>query len=719
MRVFPTILAVILISISIQGVASMSIPNDFPKFRVPAYQEEMKSLRELYWLHYRSAGPKSTMWDAWLPTPSLWPAVESTEFRKHWNNALSSRHLDKDGYVAVHQHASIAHPQGWPFPFWNQGEGGAGWHFSFKNTVGAPWRQGHLNTQEGWEIQGADDQGISESGWDLKLTSPNASISTPRQKIDTFQSPFLQLRWRASGLADARPYIEWTTDETPNFSQDRRVYFEPVDGETIAHTVVTIYKHPSWSGEINQIRIGFGNNQPGAEVTIQAFFTQYDTRHDTTGQSLIQGCAAYFHWSADTDFLRRNIERMRTALRFIMTEHQALEKKYVFNTWVGHDGRSGLRLGPDGKKEILSGHGIGDNYWDLIPFGHKDAYATMLYYDALLKMASIERDILANPDWNIPPSENAFDPDALVGHAAEVKKLGNEMFWNPETGRFIPAIDADGNIHDYGLTSLNVEAIYYDFATSQHARKIMSWLCGERVVEGDTSTGEDIYHWRFGPRATTKRNISHYYWGWSGPETIPWGGQVQDGGAVLGFSYHDLMARLKTRGPDDAWERLQETIKWFGEVQAAGGYRKYYDGSREGTLQGGGTAGGLGLDSEFFESVLVPQIMIKGFLGFEPTSDGFRLDPRLPSDWPELSIDRIHLHELVLRVRTTPNSIEVLKEGPSDEPCFVHLPKGDWKLAHIGTDGKLGAWQSPKVRGSDGAFEINWGDAKGVRFDKR
>ena len=68
-----------------------------------------------------------------------------------------------------------------------------------------------------------------------------------------------------------------------------------------------------------------------------------------------------------------------------------------------------------------------------------------------------------------------------------------------------------------------------------------------------------------------------------------------DGGAVFGFSYHDLMARLKVLGPDNAWQRLREIIPWFEEVQAAGGYRKYYDGSREGSLQGGGTAGGLGL----------------------------------------------------------------------------------------------------------------------------
>jgi len=44
-------------------------------------------------------------------------------------------------------------------------------------------------------------------------------------------------------------------------------------------------------------------------------------------------------------------------------------------------------------------------------------------------------------------------------------------------------------------------------------------------------------------------------------------------------------------------------------------------------MQGGNVAGGLGLDREFFESILVPQVMIYGFLGLHPTSDGFRLNP--------------------------------------------------------------------------------------------
>jgi len=701
----------------------MSIPNDFPRFSVPGHEKEMETLRRLYWLHYPGSGPKATLWDPWLPMPSLWPAVETNDsmnsFRGQWDDVLSNRIIDKDGYVSTHQHPSIAHPLGWPFPYWHGGRGGCGWHFSFKDTVGGHWRPQELNTQEGWRLEGASDDGIGEYGWNLKLTGAGSMMTAPAHDVDTFQSPFLQLRWKAAGLGDAQPYVEWATRESPNFGPDRRVYFEPVEGETVAHTVIPMYKHPKWTGGIAQLRVGLGNPQPGAAVTIQAFFTQYDTRQDINGQNYIRGCTTYFLWARDIDFLRRNINRMRTALRYVMTEHQALERKYVFNTWVGHDGRSGLKIGPDGKKEILYGRGIGDNYWDILPFGYKDAYATILYYEALKCMASIEQDIRAHPEWNVPVGALAFDPDVLLKHAADVKAEGNKLFWNAKTGRFVPNVDADGEIHDYGLTSLNMEAVYYDFAAPEHAKSIVSWLCGDRIVEGDTSQGADIYHWRFAPRATTKRNVEYYFWGWSAPESLPWGGQVQDGGAVLGWSHHDLIARLKVRGPDNAWERLQEITRWFDEVEAAGGYRKYYDGTREGTLQGGGTAGGLGLDSEFFESVLVPQVMLEGFLGFAPTADGFRLDPRLPSGWPELAVDRIHLRGLVLRVRAARDSIEVLKDGQADEACFVHLPDGNWRIAYIGQDGKLVPRQSPKTRESDGAYEVNWADAAGVRFERK
>lgn len=47
------------------------IPDDFPRFKVPGHGEAMETLRELYYLHYKPAGPLSTIWDEWLSGPSL------------------------------------------------------------------------------------------------------------------------------------------------------------------------------------------------------------------------------------------------------------------------------------------------------------------------------------------------------------------------------------------------------------------------------------------------------------------------------------------------------------------------------------------------------------------------------------------------------------------------------------------------------------------------
>ena len=163
---FLQILATLAVSIS---AARSAPPDDFPHFQVPGHEKEMATVRELFWLHYPGAGPKATLWDEWLPDASLWPAVatenRSDAMRQAWSGTLSARILDPEGYVATHQHASIAHQLGWPFPFWNQGRHGCGWHFSFKNTAGPGWRPNDLSKPEGWTLAGARDAGLNEDGW--------------------------------------------------------------------------------------------------------------------------------------------------------------------------------------------------------------------------------------------------------------------------------------------------------------------------------------------------------------------------------------------------------------------------------------------------------------------------------------------------------------------------------------------------------------------------
>ncbi|UCH33657.1 MAG: hypothetical protein JSV65_13950 [Armatimonadota bacterium] len=721
------------------------IPPDFPAFVVPGQDRLMAELRELFWTHYERGGPLATLWDEWESGPTLWPAVTTDDrmstIRDRWRAALLGRDMDDEGYVATHQHGSIAHQQGWPFPFWMQGRHGWGWHFSLHN-VPEGWHGTEPRDQTGWTVEGVRDLGVDDAAWSLELAAPDAAVTTPEMDVHPDDAPFIQIRWAGENLGSAQPYVQWATREHPDFSRERMMHFAPAGAAApsqwalrhapassrdlqqavppaFTYTMIPVYKHPAWTGDITRLRICFGNPAPGGKVALQAVFTNYDTRHTINNQNFIRGSAIYFRWTGDVNFLRDNIQRVRLAMRYLMTELGGLEEKCIVVPWVGHDGRPGFTVKDDGTKEIHTGRGIGNNYWDLLPMGYRDAYATIQYYSALNELADLERDIERHPEWSIPGGPLRLAPDDLTRHAREVKAHASELFWNKETRRFTTGPDIDGRIYDYGFVFLNLEAIHYDFATPRQARDILTWITGKRTVRGDTSQGDDIYHWRFGPRSTTRRNVEYYFWAWSAPESIPWGGQVQDGGAVLGFSYHDLMSRLKWLGPDDCWQRLQQIAAWYSEVQDAGGPREYYKDGTRGTLQGGGTAGGLGVDMEFFESILVPQIITDGFLGLRPLADGLSLDPRLPKGWPSLAVTGIHWHDLVFDIEATDRRIGLTCRECRDTDTRIVLPAGDWTANAWDREGRSLGRLRPRAAGDTSAFQLDWKDIARVAFHKR
>ena len=656
----------------IASTAVAQVPDAFTRFIVPGQEDTMDSLRELFWQHYPGAGPKALIWEEWLSLSSLWPAYQAADMANAWRGALSSRIITGEGYVATHQHPSIAHQLGWPFPFWKQGQNTWGWHFSLSGVPGG-WHGTEVRNAEGWHYTGVNPGAIDgDRGWTLEVTEPEVVLTAPPGPFDTFESPFIQLRWFATGdWSRVRPYIAWRAPGQADFPETQRLYFEPPKSDGLTIAMVPFYRHPAWTGEVAQLGLGMEGAPVGETLHIHSIFTQFDTRHNINNPNFILGCSNYFRWTGDINFLREQLPRMRMAMYYAMEVFRARETKMIVAPWVGHDGEPGIEYDADGNKHIRPGHGIGSNYWDLLPFGRKDAYATLLYYAALLRLAELEEATAAHPQWNMPRGPLVFDSAYLRDEAAAVKENANQVFWNSDHGRFILGIDDQGATHDFGFTFMNLEAIYYGLATPEHAEAIMQWITGARTVEGDTAQGADIYHWRFGPRATTKRNITYYAWVWSGPESIAFGDQVQDGGAVLGFAYFDLMARLKVLGPENAAGRLAEMMQWYDEVQGAGGYRTYYE-THEGTLQGGGTAGGLGLDQEFFESVLVPQVMLYGFLGAHPGADGtLTVSPRLPANWPSLTITAIRYQGATFDLTAEGDTVTVKVHEGSGAPKVV------------------------------------------------
>ena len=640
--------------------------DELAQFTVPGCEREMKALNELHALHHPRAFTNCTLWDTWLPHATLWTGTQARERYRHF---FLTRRIDAEGYVSMQQHRGMAHSEGWPFPAWQQSTG-MGWHFS---TAGDPWATKNfglkpLTSTEGWEIQGAAIEGIDPArGLILRAQDSVVTIITPAFRCGTIVAPFARLEWAAQGLSpDSRPHLGWLLEGEPEWKAERFASFPPLrDADGMQYANVPLYRQPGYAGIVTRYRIII-DHAAGARLTLKSIITAIDTRHPITNALFLRGCSEYFLWTRDVEFLAANINRMRKSLRFALDEFGVRQSKHVSVRWVGHDGRSGLVRSPEGVKSLRPGLGVGNNYWDLLPFGGHDALATMYLFDALQYFAAVEQAISAHSDWPLPTGEPAFDTAELHALIGGIRDDFRKRFWNVETGRFVGWIDAEGHAWDYGFTFVSLEAIHYGLATSEQARSIFDWLDGRRKIAGDTSRGADIYHWRFAPRATTRRNIETYVWPWHNPESIPWGDQVQDGGAVLGFSYFDLMARLTTLGPDDAWQRLRLILDWFREVQAEDGYRAYYATPGRGNLQGGGKPGGLGLDQEFLESVLVPQVMLYGFLGLEPDPDGFLLNPRLPVDWPSLSVTAVHIHDHVLGVTAERNGrvrFKILQAG--------------------------------------------------------
>ena len=294
----------------------------------------MESLRNLFWLHYQPAGPLIPLWDEWMPMSTLWPARGGgalDQMRGRWASALASRVINAEGYVNTHQHDGPAHAEGWPFPLWMQA-GGMGWHF---RGTGVPGYDGPRATPEGWSFTRAKAGEVNDQGWIVELTDPKAVVLTPAFAMPARNGPWLRLNWWAEGLEGANCYVEWTTQDQPEFSMDRRFYFSPAAAAGRAQsslpmggnggrmqmaavetrTMIPVYRLASWTGTITRLRLGFDNAGP-ARVVIKSFHTACDTRHSINNPNFIRGVHDYFAWSRDLAFVRDQIGRVRRAMQF-------------------------------------------------------------------------------------------------------------------------------------------------------------------------------------------------------------------------------------------------------------------------------------------------------------------------------------------------------------------------------------------------------------------
>lgn len=259
-----------------------------PEFIVPGHEREMRLLGDLYELHH---SPRITcsLWDAWLPMSTLWPAIGEEQtaalLRDFYRRSFLERHIDREGYVNMVQHRGLAHPGGWPFPTWHQ-SGGVGFHFTHANDPYAVDLKVPLASADTLAAAGIAEKAIDPArGLVLTTQGPASSLTSPRFSVDTFISPFVVVEW--SGLDPAtRPRLQWTTDDLPEFNEKCSLEI-PLEtarpGVRLTFSVIPAYRHPEWKGRVTGLRLHWVNVDTPREIILRSVHTAVDSRHPITG----------------------------------------------------------------------------------------------------------------------------------------------------------------------------------------------------------------------------------------------------------------------------------------------------------------------------------------------------------------------------------------------------------------------------------------------------
>lgn len=520
---------------------------------------------------------------------------------------------------------------------------------------------------------------------ELSYTDANQAIGTETDVED------VSLVWQTEEGGDvwysAPQSLYATSPETLNYSFSSRKFF-------------SMYLHENWDGQVItslgiEITPKEGKKLRLTDGKINYIRPGYDTRQSNATYQFLLALGNYISYTNDTKFLEEMLSKARRAVLFLSYVLQGEEGLLDISYLYGHNG-----IGSDAKDGKLirhTGDGIGNGYWDILPSSAQCLEANTYFYQALGVMAQLERRASAAgietaknvSVKNRTPGGEAvgyeYTADSLQALRAQVKanmekdiapvkesdgSYGNDGgFWNPATGRFASGVRADtGAVLDYGYVYLNEEAVVAGIGTEGQRKSILDWISGTRTVSGDTSTGEDIYFYRFAPRSSTLQNSLDYIWTYD--ETTDYSKSVQNGGAVICWSYYDILSRIGVYGADNAFARFKEIQGWYEDVQEAGGtgtdfYNDYYMYLETGTgvyvpQQSGAQNGAMGLDTEFLESIMLHSAVPFGFFGMDAGKfNTISFTNRLPSRLDWLQIDNMLYGGNTYSVRMERNALIV------------------------------------------------------------
>ncbi len=653
-------------------------------------------------------------------------------------------------------------PQGWPFPYWKSStDDSFAETVSYDNVHFTTFEFDTINdpTSKNWvATNGTCD--IEFSGYMNLNVSSDIAVGESYKVynnelgdllklcggIDAKHAPLLEidLDFSSTNLEDY--YVIWQTKEGGDtwFKASSKEYvtmYNDYFASYGARTYWPMYLSPNWEGKIiTSIGLEFAPkaneelNLTGSRVKYMR--PSYDTRQPQFTFQWLESFYDYVMYTRDISALKELMPKARRALSYLTHclngSNGLLNLDYLY----GHNG-IGTTINSNGTVTTHPGEGIGSSYWDVLALPTINLESNVYFYEAVKEMATLEsvcesknltiEDVsIKNREIGVGKVKYEMDSATLNALASNIKtNVEKEIkpvrkadgtytneggLWNPVTGRFALGVrESDGAIIDHGYVYFNEQAVAEDLGTSDQQVSIMNWIDGQRIVETDLSKGSDIYFYEFAPRFTTADNteqinfpLAKAFFG-EGSNFEQYGTlysrQVQAGGAVLCWSYYDVLARAKVLGVENAYKRIEEIASWYKKVKTntkgegteffSDYYGKLADSDENGfyVIQNADDRpGAVGLDGEFLENSMIAKMIPDALFGMNVrTFDNLTFTN---SSLPQLEaarLDNLKFGNATYSVRMDKNSFEISSlRGGVHEDTRVTLrfkkPAADYKV---------------------------------------
>ena len=595
-----------------------------------------------------------------------------------------------DSYASDASYAVCGYsvPQGWPFPYWEITIENANnrANLNYVHTVEFNFNSSKDIVNLNWTAVNGD---FSVSGGYGNFSSSGSvesymfyrqeinKLLTGAGGIDTRYAPMIdmEIAYTGNNVEDYNIVFKVAGDDSWHRAPQSLYASTPtknVNGNVHVRQFFDMYLCEEWNHEIiTELGVEFVAKE-GKTCTISNGQVNFmrpspDTRQTMATFQYILALYNYYIYTRDINTLLKLMNKARKGILFLTHALEGKNGLLSIEYFYGHDGVVPYSIAAR-PKDRLAYHGIANGYWDLCVYPIYNLETNTDFYQVLKAMAVLENAV-ANEENDVktgisvknrmPGGERVsyeYDAESLLALAEQVKaniqkplnvvkddslntpyNTGDYYyqnrggFYNPKTGRFASGInECTGEVLDFGYTYLNLETIAAGIGTEEQQMSIMSWIDGKRIVEGDTSTGEDIYFYEFAARANTLDNAQYlnfyrdennaqlYKEGFEGKT---WSRLVQNGGAIIAWSYFDLVARTKVLGVNNALERLDGIKKWYHKVLDQEGdsydfYNAYYDyldsivttdnpDMRRIYRIQTHASGSLGLDFDFIESAIL------------------------------------------------------------------------------------------------------------------